>query len=349
NAALNLGVIDALRQHRERLRRLVARLHLHCGPVDGAAVKPRRRSGLEPPERESQSLQSQRQAKRRRFPNASRRRLPLADMDAPAQEGSRREHDRPCPKLPSVHQFEPGDSLPADYEVVRLRFDHHEVRCAADRLLHGPGVEPAVRLRARPTHGGALATVEHTALDAGEIGPTPHKAVARVDLTDEMALAEAPNRRIARHRTDGREAMGDERDLGAHARGGRGGLATGMAATHDDDVVLRVHHSKFLRAPSFYPTAGGASIFTSDVSVQCVSRETSASHAFPHRYVRRYLPIQKSRKITSRTSSTSTRPRSLPNALVARRSCSAMISSRPSCAARCAPCNASTVSLRCAR
>ena len=68
--------------------------------------------------------------------------------------------------------------------------------------------------------------------------------------------------------------MGDERDLGPHARGGRGRLATGMAATHDDDVVLRVHHSKFLRASSFYPTAGVASIFTNDVSIQCVSRET---------------------------------------------------------------------------
>ena len=85
-------------------------------------------------------------------------------------------------------------------------------------------------------------------------------SVERVDLTHEMALAQASDRRIARHRADGREAMGDERDLGAHACGGRGSLASSMAATHDDDIVLRVHHSKSLRAPSFYPTAGGASI-----------------------------------------------------------------------------------------
>src|SRR5215470_14780927 len=58
NAALNLGVIDALRQHGERLPGLIARLHLDCGPVDGAAVEARRRSGLEPPERKPQSLQS---------------------------------------------------------------------------------------------------------------------------------------------------------------------------------------------------------------------------------------------------------------------------------------------------
>jgi len=274
DAALDLGVIDALRQHRERLRRLVARLHLHCGPVDGVAVEAWRRSGLEPPERKSQSLQSQRQAERGRLAHASRRRLPLADVDEPPQEGSRGEHDGPCPELAPVRELEPGDSFAADYEVIRLGFDHCEVRGGTNRLLHGPGVKPAVRLRARPAHGGPLATVEHAELDAGEIGDPPHKAVERVDLTDEMALAQAPDRRIARHRTDRHEAMGDQRDLGPRARGGRSRLATGMAATHDDDVVLQIRHSKFLRASSFYPTASGASIFTHDVSIQCVSRET---------------------------------------------------------------------------
>ena len=43
-----------------------------------------------------------------------------------------------------------------------------------------------------------------------------------------------------------------------HAR--IGGLATSMATTHDDDIESRVLHSKFLHAPSFYSTAGGASI-----------------------------------------------------------------------------------------
>src|SRR5258707_11166112 len=53
NAALNLGVIDALRQHRERLQLLLSRLHLHCRPVDGAAVEPLPPPGLEPAERKS--------------------------------------------------------------------------------------------------------------------------------------------------------------------------------------------------------------------------------------------------------------------------------------------------------
>src|SRR5438132_11969432 len=53
NAALNLGVINALRQHLERLRRLIARVHFHCGPVDVAADAPRGPSPLESPRRQS--------------------------------------------------------------------------------------------------------------------------------------------------------------------------------------------------------------------------------------------------------------------------------------------------------
>src|SRR5262249_6156403 len=363
DAALDLGIVDALGQHRERLRRLIAWLHLHRGPVDGAAVEPRRRSGLEPSQRKSEPLQGERQAKCGRLAHPACRRLPLADMDEPAQEGSRGEQDGPCPKVTPIRELEPGDSVAADQEIVRLGFDHRQIRHGGDRLLHGPGIEPAVCLRAWPAHGWPFPAIEHAKLDAAEISDAPHKAVERVDLAHEMALTQASDRGIARHRADGREAMGDERDLGAHARGGRGGLAAGMAAAHDDDIVPRVHRSKSPSA-ELLPDCGWSVHFQTMPRLRWrVSRETSQSlnaKGVPRSSTgpctrltpaicARYLPIQKSRKITSRTSSTSTRPRSLPNALLARRSCSAMISSLPSCAALCAPCNASAVALRCAR
>src|SRR6516165_5719727 len=308
----------------------------------------------------AQPLQGERQAERRRLAHAPRRRLPLANMDEPAQEGSRGEHDGPCPELAPVRELEPSDALAANYQVVRLGFDHREIRRIANRLLHGPGIERAVCLRARSAHGRPLATIEHAKLDAAEIGHAAHQAVERVDLAHQMAFAQASDRGIARHRADGREAMGDERDLRAHARGRGGGLATSMAAAHDDDIVLRVHRSKFserrastrLGAERPFPKRRCGAGRVSRETCATGERERSLSATGPvvdARFSRSYLPIQKSRKITSRTSSTSTRPRSLPNALVASRSCSAMISSLPSRAARCAPSNASTVSLRCAR
>ena len=105
-----------------------------------------------------------------------------------------------------------------------------------DRGLHGRGIELAVGLGARPAHRRTLAAIEHAELDAGGIGDPAHQAVQRIDLADQMALAEPADRRIAGHRADGREAMRHQRGPGAHARGSRRGFAAGMAAADDDDV-----------------------------------------------------------------------------------------------------------------
>ena len=53
----DLRRLDAIGQRRERLRRLVAGLHLDCTPVDRCAIKPRRRAGLQTAERKPEPLQ----------------------------------------------------------------------------------------------------------------------------------------------------------------------------------------------------------------------------------------------------------------------------------------------------
>src|SRR5450432_1051005 len=56
NAALDLRILDPRRQGREWLRRLIARLHFNTAPIDGAPIQPRWRTGLEPPEGQSDPL-----------------------------------------------------------------------------------------------------------------------------------------------------------------------------------------------------------------------------------------------------------------------------------------------------
>ena len=51
-----------------------------------------------------------------------------------------------------------------------------------------------------------------------------------------MTLAKTADGGIARHRADGRKAMGDEGGPGAHPRRGARGFAAGMAAADDDNV-----------------------------------------------------------------------------------------------------------------
>src|SRR5205807_368434 len=100
----------------------------------------------------------------------------------------------------------------------------------------GLGVKLAVGLRARAADGRALAAVEYPELDPGLVGDAAHQAIERIDLTHQMTLAEAADRRVARHRPDRRESVGHQRDLGAHPGGGGSSFAAGVATTDHDDI-----------------------------------------------------------------------------------------------------------------
>ena len=130
----------------------------------------------------------------------------------------------------------PADAPAIDQEVVGFAFDHGEVRGSGDLRLHGPGVELAVGLGPGPAHRRALAAVEQAELDPGAVGDPAHEAVESVDLAHQVALAEAADGRVARHRADRRDAVGHERGARADARRGGGGLAAGMPAADHDDV-----------------------------------------------------------------------------------------------------------------
>ena len=127
-----------------------------------------------------------------------------------------------------------------------------EVRRGADRGLHRLAIELAVGLGPGTLHRGPLAPVQDPELDAGGIGHPPHQAVERVDLADEVALAEAANGRIAGHLADGGDAVGDERGLRAHARGRGRSLAAGMAAADDDDVEHAVENGRSWPVPKLF-------------------------------------------------------------------------------------------------
>jgi hypothetical protein len=56
-----------------------------------------------------------------------------------------------------------------------------------------------------------------------------------------MAFAEAADRRVAGHRTNGRETMGNQHGLRAHPRSRRRSLAAGVAASDNDDIERVLH------------------------------------------------------------------------------------------------------------
>src|SRR5690606_1674213 len=99
-----------------------------------------------------------------------------------------------------------------------------------------------VGLGAWPAHGRALPPVEHAELDAAAVDGPPHDTVKGVDLAHQMPLAQPPDGRIAGHLADGVQAMGGKERARAHARGGRGRLASGVAATDHDDIESILSH-----------------------------------------------------------------------------------------------------------
>ena len=118
-------------------------------------------------------------------------------------------------------------------------------------------VEVLVALGAGAPDGGPAGGIEQAELDAGGIGDEAHDAAEGVDFAHEMALGDAADGRIAGHLGDALKRERDQSDAAAHARGGHGSFAAGVARAYDEDVEL-VGERHFLQDTSWWEFNGGA-------------------------------------------------------------------------------------------
>src|ERR1019366_5930499 len=95
-----------------------------------------------------------------------------------------------------------------------------------------------VCLRATRANGGSLARVEEAKLDSRLVGRQSHLAAERVDLADQMALADAADRGVAGHLADMIEVQREHQGARTHPGRGERGFDTGVAGADDDDVVV---------------------------------------------------------------------------------------------------------------
>ena len=75
-------------------------------------------------------------------------------------------------------------------------------------------------------------------MDRPGIGGAGDDPVEGIDLADQVALAQPPDRRIAAHRADCIEIEADQRDVRAHPRADGRGFHPGMAPADHNDVEL---------------------------------------------------------------------------------------------------------------
>ena len=84
-------------------------------------------------------------------------------------------------------------------------------------------------------------------LDPGAVNDPAHDSAERVDLPHQMALCDPANRRITGHLADEIEVQRHQCSLRAQARGGRGRLATGVAAAN------HYHIKNFVKSHHYFP------------------------------------------------------------------------------------------------
>ncbi len=139
-------------------------------------------------------------------------------MDASAEKGADRQHHR------AGHETQPHLGLDADHavllddEVVDGLLEEEESGLILDRHAHGGLVEQAIGLGAGGAHRRPLAGVEDAELDAAPIGGAGHEPAERVDLLDQVPLADAADRRVAAHLADGLDVLGQQQGARAAAR-----------------------------------------------------------------------------------------------------------------------------------
>ena len=240
DAARDLGHGDPVGQEAEGYGLGVGRLHLQSVPGDGAPIQPGGRAGLEPTQRQPCGMQIGRQTGGRRFAMAACRNAQVAPVDDAVQEGPGRQHHSAGAHGLSRLGLDADDAGAVDNQA-RSRPGHQGQIGGGGKLgLHGLAIEAAVDLGPRPLHRRTLGAVQHAELDSGHVSEAPHDAVQRVNLADQMALAQPADGRVAAHLADGVEPLGQQDGARARACRRRRGFTAGVPASDDDDVV-RVH------------------------------------------------------------------------------------------------------------
>ena len=97
-------------------------------------------------------------------------------------------------------------------------------------------IQYTVGLSARRAHRMSLAGIQNAKLYPGFIGRRRHRTTQRVDLLDQMAFADAADRRIAGHLAERFDVMRKQQRAPAHARAGERRFGAGVTATNHDYV-----------------------------------------------------------------------------------------------------------------
>jgi hypothetical protein len=134
--------------------------------------------------------------------------------------------------------FSFGEKGVFEDEVYDFGLADVEAGLGLEEFAHFDAIELFIALGAGAPDGGTAGGVQEPKLNAYSVGDLAHDAAECVDFADKMALGDSADGGVAAHLGDEVEVHGDEGGLESHARGGHGGLASGVACADHGDVVL---------------------------------------------------------------------------------------------------------------
>ena len=133
----------------------------------------------------------------------------------------------------------PTDAVALDCEVGRLLLKQRQISLRLEHAANRTLVELPIGLRARRAHRRTLAQIQGAELDARLIGGEGHRPAQRIDLLDQMALADAADRGIATHLPQRLDVVRQQQSALAHARSRKSGLGACMPTADDDHSEFR--------------------------------------------------------------------------------------------------------------
>ena len=165
----DLGIGDPVGEEGKGAGDGVRRLAVQTVPGDGAAVQPRRRSGLEPPHGQAQGVQAVGKTDGRRFVDAACG-YPLFPQVDDALEKGACGQDHPRSGIDRARRpHGPGYAPSLDDQVLDSLSANLQTRRSRQLGLHGLPIELPVNLRPWAADGGPPGPIEHAKLDTGGI------------------------------------------------------------------------------------------------------------------------------------------------------------------------------------
>ena len=230
------GVDVRRRQERHHGARFVPRLGVHRAEIHAAAVKARRRAGLQAVHAQRQGAQAFGQRIGRRIARAPAGLVLQADVDAPAEKRARGQDDA-IGLEPQAHlRIDAANPVILDVEVHYRLLEDGEIGLRFHEVAHRVPVKHAIGLCPRRPHRRPFAPVQRAEVDARPVGGERHRTAQGVDLAHQVRLADAADSGVAGHLADGLDAHRQKQRPGPDAGGRECCLGAGVAAADDDDI-----------------------------------------------------------------------------------------------------------------